>query len=116
MSIKSRFWAWAGAWRQVITYDDVPGYLELSWWRRKQLDHLVIWRGLGAEGFWRAAFFVVVIGLVTLIISWRLDLSGWRSDILRACPSLVALPWLAAARKRHLRALIGPVRVSSSEK
>ena len=106
MSISRPISAWLAAARELVGYDDVPGYRELSWWQRKKLNHLVLWRGICSEGFWRALFIVVALGLAALIICWRWDLTGWQRDILRSCPPLIALPWLAAARKRYLRALL----------
>jgi hypothetical protein len=106
MSIQSTIGAWLAGVPELTGYNDVPGYRELAWWQRKTLDQLVIWRGIGSAGFWRAMSVVVALDLVTLIICWRWDLTGWHRDILRCCPPLIALPWLAAARKRHLRALL----------
>jgi hypothetical protein len=99
---------WLVAWREIAGYDDVPGYRQLPWLQRKKLDHVVLWRGFWSEGFWRAFFVVLTLVVLALIICWHWDLAGWRRDLLRCCPPLGAIPWLAAARKRHLRALLDP--------
>jgi hypothetical protein len=65
-----------------------------------------LWCGIRAEGFWRALFVVNALAVVCLAITWRLDLTGWQRDLLRCCPILAAIPRPAAARKRHLRALL----------
>jgi hypothetical protein len=106
MRIRESFLFWLSGWHDLASYDDVEGYRQLSWGRRKALDHRILWRGIRSEGFWRALFFVGALAVVCLAITWRLDLAGWQRDLLRCCPILTAIPWLAAARKRHLRALI----------
>jgi hypothetical protein len=98
--------AWLAACRELTGYDGVPGYSRLRWRDRKRLDHLALWRGLRSSGFWRACIVVLNLCLVAQILCWQFDLAGWRHDLLKALPILLATPWLAAARKRHLRDLL----------
>ena len=104
---RNGFSAWFAACRELTGYDDVPGYHQLRWRSRKKLDHLALWRGLRSAGFWRACVVVLILGLVAQILCWHLDLTGWRRDLLKSLPVLFTMPWLAAARKRHLRDLLG---------
>ena len=105
--------AWLKGWSELSGYDDVPGYRGLSWTARKKLDHLALWRGLCSEGFWRALFIVIVFCMIARILTWHWDLSGWPRDLLRSVPIMLALPWLAAARKRHIQSLLNASRPPS---
>ena len=97
--------AWFSAWRDIGGWDDLPAYRQLSWWRQRQLDLLALWRGLRSEGFWRAAGIVLIAALVIRILGWHWDLTQWQLDLARCLPAILAVPWLAAARKRHIRAV-----------
>jgi hypothetical protein len=89
-----------------LAYDEIEGYRELPFLERKKIDHLIVWRSLRTAGFWRAASWLLMIGLSLRIVSWQLDLTGWRRDLLGCVPLLIAAPWVAAGRKRHIRKLL----------
>jgi hypothetical protein len=98
--------AWLNAWSELSGYDDVSGYRDLPWPARKKLDHLALWHGLRSEGFWRASFIVAIFEIVAHIFVWHWDLDDWPRDLLRSVPLILAMPWLAAARKRHIRHML----------
>ncbi len=101
-----RLASWLKGWSDLAGHNEIPGYRELPWLSRKKLDHRALWRGLCSEGFWRAAAIVLMGVTVAHILGWHWDLTDWRQDLLRVLPILLATPWLAAARKRHLRAML----------
>jgi hypothetical protein len=98
--------AWFKAWPELSGYEDVPGYRDLPWLSRKKLDHLALWHGLRSESFWRAFFFIATFEIVAHILVWNWDLDDWPRDLLKSLPLILAMPWLAAARKRHIRNML----------
>jgi hypothetical protein len=97
---------WLHACKDLFGYDDIPGYRRLHWLSRKKLDALALCRGVCKKGFWRAFSAVLFSDLLIHVSIWRHDLDGVSGDILRTLSPLLAMPWMAAARKRQLRALL----------
>jgi len=94
---------WFAGCRSLWSYDNIPGYRRLSWPQRKRLDHLVALALLRTANFWRGAFAVAVAVVLAHVVAWRFDLDAAPRELLRACPILLSLPWLLAARRQKIR-------------
>jgi len=56
--------------------------------------------------FWGVLAIAVAGWLGALIITWELDMTGWRRDLLRSLPVLAILPAVAGLRKHHRRTIL----------
>jgi hypothetical protein len=75
-------------------------------------------RSMGSErgwseimGAWREYWTIrqiLVIALIAWVLAltatWEFDLTGWKRDLLRMLPILLATVWIASARRRRRRA------------
>jgi hypothetical protein len=91
---------------EILNYEDIPGYSELSWAARKKLDHQALCAAVCSATFWRAVFVVLAAVLLAHILCWRFDLTGWQRDLLRAVPIVLVAPGFAAMRRRLIEKLL----------
>jgi hypothetical protein len=49
----------------------------------------------------RLAIAIVIGVLVTNVLAWECDLRGWRRDLVRGAPFLVAICWVLCGRGRN---------------
>ena len=107
MRLTHRFLSWTRGWPELARHHDVPGYRELGHVARLVLELAVLRSALVARDTWGAALACIAVGLAARIVAWDLDLSGWRRDALLCLPILLAAPWVAAGRRRHIAQLLG---------
>jgi hypothetical protein len=97
---------WGAGWRHLSEHRNIRGYRDLPPLRRLVLDHRVAWMAVRTAGFWRAFFMLAVLVALSRIVVWDLDLEGWRRDAVSAAATLPVMPWMALARRRHIRAIL----------
>jgi hypothetical protein len=100
---------WVG-WRHLCERRNIGGYHDLPPRRRLALDQRVAWMAVRTAGFWRAVFMLAVLVALARIAMWELDLEGWRRDALSTAATLPVVPWMARARRRHIRAILARLR------
>lgn len=101
------------AYRDFFSHREIEGYSDLPFRRRKALDFRVIVIALGTGGFWKAVLVVAALALAIETVGLKLDLRDWRLELARMSLFFIIAPWIAGARKRHLRALLRRARLGS---
>ncbi len=86
--------------------DVMARYRALGWISRRRVDGLVVSRMLRSARFRGAALLLLAIQLLVLGCAWRWDLTGWRRDLLRSAPALLAVPWGVAERRRVIEVIL----------
>lgn len=86
--------------------DVMARYRALGWIDRRRIDGLVAGLMLRSARFYGAALLLLVVQLLVLGCTWRWELAGWRRDLLRAAPALLALPWGIAVRRRAIGVIL----------
>jgi len=81
-------------------------YRDLGWIARRRVDARVVGRLLRSARFRRAGLVLVSVQLLVLGCAWHWDLTGWRRDLMRAAPALLAVPWGAAVRRRAIASIL----------
>ena len=94
--------SWLGGCRDLLTYDNLPGYRRLSWRARKRADARAAWAILTSRACLRYVLWVGAATLAMYVLTWRLDFAGAGRDLLRAMPGLLSLPWVASSRRRQI--------------
>lgn len=97
---------WIRAWGRVPKYRDIPGYRRMSWTARKKLDCRAVCLAVRTGDFWRAVFIVLAGVLLANILGWQFDLTGWRRDLIRCLPVVMAAPGTATLRRRLIVQLL----------
>jgi hypothetical protein len=106
MLIRKVVRAWLGGWYDLISYGSVSGYAACGWLERKRLDHAALWTLFCLTRFRCVVLLLIAVQLIVLSLAWSWDLDGWRRDLFRAAPALLALPWLMTARKSAIKSIL----------
>ena len=90
----------------LLRHRDIPGYRHLPVHRRVILDHRALWRWMRTAHFWRILLHLTALILAIEVICMELEIEGAKRTFLRSLPPLGAVPLVALARFRHLRAIL----------
>jgi hypothetical protein len=97
----------AALWRDVMLPAELPGYRMLPVLTRWRLNCRTLWCFLrSAESLFMALCMIAWL-LGSSILIWNFDLSGPVAALLPSLAVLWLLPWVASARRRWMRVLLG---------
>lgn len=106
MDTPSRLRYWLQGWVALAHHRDIPGYSALGRLQRFRLDGLALGRAALDPGSGFALLVALALLLAVLLLIWKLDLAGWRRDLLLCLPCAVVAPWAANGRRRHIERLL----------
>lgn len=97
---------WCAGWSCLFTDGDAAGDAGLGLPQRLALNARAAGWALRTGSFWGLLGILVAMTLLWHVAVWELDLRGWRRDLPGAVLVMLMAPWVACARRRHVRILI----------
>jgi len=94
--------------RALTQRNAMPGFADLSWRHRQQLNGRALLRFAGTPLFWRLALWTAVAWLLAANLVWRLDLQPAVAEWLWCLPLVWLLPGCARGRRLLINRLLGP--------
>lgn len=94
------------AYRDLFYHQRVSGYQHLSWRQRQRLNALAMAGFIRSAECLRLLLWVIVWGLVSQILIWRMDLGARQAVWPVSAAAVWVWPWLASARRRWFAHLL----------